>query len=108
MPGYTLTLEGTVGRWSVRTATSTYLLDFDARTATRMPADAPDSDAHDVAALRRDTAAIPILEMSPVTVGAPMNLLLNVTGDPEIVTLRQTTPVREIIPLPVPAIGDRA
>jgi hypothetical protein len=99
--GYTLVLGRTVGRWQVTTMTAAYLIDFDTRTVTRTPGSG--NVPFTTADLRRDTDVIPLLDMAPITVGQPMRLLLDVTADAETVTVRQSTPVVNIHPLPVTA-----
>jgi hypothetical protein len=85
------------GRWLVRTATSTYLIDLDAAVVSRFPGRAT-SDEVRVAALRRDGEAITLGGVVAV-VGHPMRLVLALESDR--VTLRTTTTTLAIEPAPL-------
>ncbi len=86
------------GRWRVVTQTSAHLIDLGARTVTRIEgAGTPVADARfTVSALRRDRAAVPLLELVRCQVGAEMQLLLRIRED--CVTERRTTAVVAITP----------
>lgn len=80
------------GRWEVFTEASAYLLDLDARTATRVPgagAGLP-GDQSLVAQLRRDHRPVPLLRFTGARVGQPMTLVLDIRGD-GVETVRHTT-----------------
>lgn len=79
-----------VGRWRISTESTTYVLDLDARTSTRL------RRADDAAVdLRRDGDAIPLARLIACQRGAPAVLLLDVRGD-GVQTVRTTTPVQRI------------
>ena len=82
------------GTWLVRTQTSSYLLDMNERTAIRIPReDMPEEGEWNVAHLRSDAEPLPLLAVVRCNVGDRMRLLLNVVGNDEINTIRDTTPV---------------
>jgi hypothetical protein len=75
----------------VRTANgTTYLLDPDARTVLRIP-------AQQGGELRCDAEPIPLLHRPTVVLGEPMVLLLRIRDD-GIPTVRTTTPVLHVDP----------
>ena len=81
---------------TVVTESSTYVLDLEQRTATRL-AGMGAGDAPDVwiAALRRDAESIPVPEVVQLVIGLPMVLWLQLRED-GIPTLRSATTVKEI------------
>lgn len=85
---------------AVSTQTSAYLINQEEGWIQRVPGD-PDAvrdPAFRVAACRLDGERIPLIKMlSDITVGEDLVMLINVVGDGETVTVRRTTPVREII-----------
>ena len=82
------------GAWLVRTQTSSYLLDMDGRIAIRIPSEnTPEGSEWNVAHLRSDADPLPLLALIRCNVGDRMRLLLDVVGDGEITTIRDTTPV---------------
>jgi hypothetical protein len=85
-------LLGATGRWRVSTESSTYLLDLDAGVATRSPAGAA------VPAMRRDHEPVRLHSVALAEVGAPLALVLDGGGNGAL-TLRRSTPVREIVRL---------
>ena len=93
MTGTTTTQPlGTTGRWRVTTATSTYLLDLDGGVATRSPTSGPGAG---IPAMRRDHEPVRLRSVALAEVGAPLVLVL-VAGSGAL-TLRRSTPVREIV-----------
>jgi hypothetical protein len=80
------------GRWEVFTEASAYLLDLDARTATRVPGAGAvwPGDQAPVAQLRRDHRSVPLLRFTGARVGQPMTLVLDIRGD-GVETARHTT-----------------
>jgi hypothetical protein len=84
--------------YRVTTETSAYLIDPDARTATRLAGHGSQS-GHDgdvmVAELRRDGEPVPIVAISTLVIGQPMVLLLRLREDGSP-TLRTTTPIQDI------------
>lgn len=94
------------GRWQVTTESSRYIIDLDANTLTRAPGSGPEhhkSDRHPSRAggrykqsqLRKDEQQIPLLDMSPVVVGYPLTVLIDIVGN-GVVTARRSTPVVSI------------
>lgn len=87
--------QDATGTYVVRTKTSCYLLDLDQRKAVRCPGLGP-VDGWDIAQLRKDGTDVTLVEWR-VKVGERMVLVLSgVAEDPEVYTLRQTTPVVSI------------
>lgn len=86
---------GTTGRWRVTTATSTYLLDLDAGLATRSPTSRPGSV---IPAMRRDREPVRLRSVALAEVGAPLVLVL--AAGSGALTLRRSTPVRQIVRVP--------
>lgn len=100
------------GRWEVTTESSRYIVDLDQRTLTRIPGGSPehhkpdrvpsrafsrDADRHPARSrLRKDEQQIPLLDMSPVVVGYPLKVLLDIVGN-GVVTVRRSTPVVSIL-----------
>lgn len=100
------------GRWEVTTESSRYIIDLDAQTLMRVPGSNPEhhrpdrypSRAHARGAdrhpsrsrLRKDEEILPLLEMSPVIVGYPLRVLIDILGN-GVVTARRSTPVVSII-----------
>jgi hypothetical protein len=89
------------GRWQITTQTSIYVLDLDQRSTIRFPGAAGDQGidpqvraAYPVSVLEDDRQPRPIWLLVQCRVGDPMYLYTDV--DPTSVTLRGTTPVREI------------
>lgn len=85
---------------TVRTETSTYVLDLDAMTATRLPGTGagalPGLPPVETADLRRDAEPIPLLARPEPVVGRPLELLLQVRED-GIPTVRVTNVVCEVV-----------
>ena len=82
------------GLLQVTTSTSTYLIDFDHRTATRLPGTCETSQ-FPVAALRRDHSPITLLSLDQPALGQPWTLLLAGLAHAGP-TARTTTPVTSI------------
>lgn len=83
----------------VLTETSVYLIDTAARTATRLPRHREDDverQREPRSELRCDGEAVPLLAISPITVGQPMTLVLGLRED-GVPTLRTTTPVCQVL-----------
>lgn len=70
----------------VETANSTYEIDEEAGTVTRVPMSGD---------LRRDAEPIPLVALGEVVVGKPMRMVLNLRGD-GVHTYRVTSPVLRI------------
>lgn len=85
-------MELTGGEREVVTETSTYIIDVEAMTATRLAGGAGSLDGEDVPrfALRRDETTVPLLAVPAPVVGQPCDLLLDLRGD-GIRTLRRTS-----------------
>ena len=85
-------MELTRGEWEVVTETSTYVIDVDAMTATRLPGGAGSLDGSSVPrfGLRQDQQPIPLMRVPAPVIGQPCDLLLDVRGD-GIATLRRTS-----------------
>jgi len=87
----------TTGSWLVRTQTSSYLLDLDARTATRIPGDEDVvGDVWETVRLRSDAVPLPLISLIRCNVGESMRMVIDVVGDGVTATLRDTTPVISI------------
>lgn len=91
------------GSFRVRTRSGTqYLICLDPpRHVIRFPGEserAPDYKDIDVAALRKDTEAIPLLQVVTLTVGQRGLMALDIVGG-GVVTARGTTEIVEIVPL---------
>jgi hypothetical protein len=100
------------GRWEVTTESSRYIIDLDESTITRVPGSSPEhhkedrvpsrafsrkADRHPSRSrLREDEKQVPLLEMSPVFIGHPLKVLLDIVGN-GIVTVRRSTPVISIL-----------
>lgn len=80
------------GEWEIVTETSTYIVDVDAMTATRLAGGAGSLDGSEVPRhrLRRDEVPVPLLALPEPVVGQPCDLLLDIRGD-GISTLRRTS-----------------
>ena len=93
------------GRWQITTQTSIHLLDLDQRTVTRIPGAAAEhgvrpqtGPTYAVATLAGDRQTQSLYLLLQCLVGEPMYLYTD--ADPTGITLRGTTPVREIRRLP--------
>lgn len=100
------------GRWEVTTEASRYIIDLDQRTLTRVQGSGPEhhqadrvpsrafsreADRHPVRSrLRKDEQQVPLLDMSPVIIGYPLKVLLDLVGN-GVVTVRRSTPVVSIL-----------
>jgi hypothetical protein len=86
------------GRWWIRTGTSYYVVDLDAKpspTIERLPSDLPASDLHR-AELRQDGQARPLLTwLEQPTVGQSLRCMVMIRDD-GIPTMRTTTAITEI------------
>ena len=89
------------GRWQITTQTSVYVLDLDQRSTTRFPGAAGDQGidpqvgaAYPVSVLEDDSQPRPLWLLIQCQVGERMYIYTDV--DATYVTLRGTTPVREI------------
>ena len=75
----------TAGRWLLRTETSSYELDLDARTVRRTPGAGAgptvDLPAPLVADLRRDNDVVPLIALDRCKVGVPVVMVVDVRGD---------------------------
>lgn len=94
--------DSSTGVWLVRTETSAYRLDLDARLASRLPGDGvtPDSDEVFVAALRKDGLVWSLDELVHCSIGEPMVILAHgISDDPDVSTVRRTTFVQSIEPV---------
>ncbi|WP_148573872.1 hypothetical protein [Nocardioides caldifontis] len=93
------TTIGATGRWRVSTATSTYVVDLDAGTATRTPRTVR------VPAIRGDREPVRLRSVALAALGQPLVLVLERSSGS--LTLRRSTPVREIVRIdgPVAAPG---
>ena len=90
---------GKAGRWQVTTETSTYVIDLDAGSCTRVP-DAGLGTVRGLrpaqnSVLRRDHEAVRLASVIKAEVGEPMILVLHVRRD-DVLTVRQSTLVRQI------------
>lgn len=97
------------GRWQITTQTSIYLLDLDQRSMIRFPGAAGDQGidpqagaAYPVSVLEDDRETKPVWLLIQCLVGERMYLYTDVDVDATHITLRGTTPVREIRRLPDP------
>lgn len=100
------------GRWEVMTESSRYIIDLNERTITRVQGSGPEhhkedrvpsrafsreADRHPARSrLRKDEQQVPLLDMSPVFIGHPLKVLLDIVGN-GIVTVRRSTPVVSIL-----------
>lgn len=93
-------MELTDGEWEVVTETSTYIVDVEGMTATRLAGGAGSLDGVRVPryVLRRDGTPVPLLAVPAPVVGRPCDLLLDVRGD-GIGTLRRTSLVCHVTQL---------
>ncbi|TQJ49283.1 hypothetical protein [Phycicoccus sp. SLBN-51] len=93
-------MELTGGEWEVVTETSTYIVDVDAMTATRLAGGAGSLDGALVPRfeLRRDGTAVPLWAVPAPVVGRQCDLLLDIRGD-GIATLRRTSLVCHVTQL---------
>src|SRR5688500_5165593 len=88
------------GRWRVTTQTSIYFLELDDRSVTRTPGaaeqgiDPQTGAAYPISVLRDDRRPQPIWMLLQCRVDEPMYLYTN--AEPTGITLRGTTPVRQI------------
>lgn len=90
---------GARGRYTVRTVTSTYLLDLDRAVLVRDPAPQSPPSWPAPAALRRDHTEIALLAVLECHVGRPMAVLVGLGADAAApMTLRVTTAVQAITP----------
>ena len=81
-------------RLRVRTASSTYVVDLDEGWVDRQP-------GHEATVLRHDAERLRLLGLArPICLGEPMFLVLAGLAGPGTVTLRRSTPVVEIAPVP--------
>lgn len=88
---------GETGVWAVSTETATYIVNLDEKTLQRTPAqDAPEGTS--VSQLRKDTKAVPLLQLEKCVVGEPMTALIDVRGD-GVSTVRRTTIVQQVAEL---------
>lgn len=103
--GSVLSSLGSSGLWQVTTETSTYVIDLDAGHCIRVPdaglGQVPELPPAKVAAMRRDQEPIALMAVPRAEVGQPLVLVLNLRGD-GVVTVRQSTIVRDIRRLPRP------
>lgn len=76
-----------------------HLLDFESGSATRLPAAEGPVPDFEVAGLRRDGEAVPLLWVGGIEVGEPLVMLVQVRAD-AVTTVRQTTPVVSVRRLP--------
>lgn len=97
------------GRWLITTESSRYVMDLDTHTLTRTAGSTPEHHKADPlrlfgksfdkhpsrSQLRKDEQSIPLLEMAPVVVGYPMEVLLDLVGN-GVVTVRRSTNVVDI------------
>lgn len=97
------------GVWRIRTATgSWYLLDLKLRTLTRLRSAAapePEFAGLEAAQLRRDGEQLDLHSVVACRVGERAVFVIQVGGDPSVVTVRDTSPVREIMALSGPSGG---
>lgn len=93
-------MELTDGEWEIVTETSTYIVDLDTMTATRLAGGAGSLDGALVPRhrLRRDQVPIPLLAVPAPVVGEPCELLLDIRGD-GVSTRRRTTLVCHVTQL---------
>lgn len=87
------------GVWRIVTETSTYLIDFGAMTATRLPGQGagtvPGEPEKWVSTLRQDSQVVPMLAAPDPIIGEQMDLFLDLRGD-GVRTHRLTTIVRSV------------
>jgi hypothetical protein len=93
-------MELTAGEWEVVTETSTYIVDVEAMTATRLAVGAGSLDGARVPRyeLRRDGKPMRLLVLPAPVVGEPWDLVLDVRGD-GVPTVRRTTLVCHVTQL---------
>ena len=93
---------GRAGVWLVTTESSRYLLDLDHHWVTRLPGDQAHGAGRQAVSLRGDGQPLQLVALAACRPGMPM-LMLVVIREDGLVTVRRTTPVRAITPLPHPA-----
>ena len=95
-------MDTTSGAYRIVTRASTYLIDLDRAVLRREPR----TGHPEGSLLRRDDELVTLLEILECTVGRPMGLLidLHVRGVP--FTVRFSTPVVAIDPVPSPGVRE--
>lgn len=86
---------------AVSTQTSTYLVNQEEGWVQRVPGDVATDEFMSVG-LRMDGERIPLLDINDIEVGKDMIMALDIVGDGQTVTLRHTTPVKEIVDVTAP------
>ena len=95
-------MKPTSGFWRMTTETAVYMFDLDHMVVARMPGEDAivienDEPVYVTAAkLRRDNEPMRLLKLPTIELNKPCWLHLDLAGDGEIVTIRQTTPVQSI------------
>jgi hypothetical protein len=90
-------MDSASGVFVVTTRSSTYVVDLDRMTVSRRPG----HHEHEVASMRRDGEMLPLLLVEECTVGRCLLLIVDLSLPDAAWTLRASTPVRSIAPLPV-------
>jgi hypothetical protein len=94
-------MDSASGVFVVATRSSTYIIDLDYWSVSRLPGHHP----HEVASMRRDGDSLPLLHIEECTVGRCLLLIVDLSLPDAAWTLRASTPVRSIAPLSAKALA---
>lgn len=81
------------GVYLVETESASYVLDLVEGTSTRYPQADVDVES---AQLRKDGEQVPLLAVARCTLGEPLTLVLAVSDEPDVITVRETTLVQRL------------